>query len=449
MGFEEHSVLGTVSENGKESVTFELPQKPFFNEISQQSQKVVVSVRPLLSPENHIFRPPFYPKLNEYYGREAHFLSDATRSEHDGLGIILDSGSKNPTLYALDTRGLVRELFKTFGIAAKPSPAGLVGLRLIEQMGGVEGCRVFKIAGVRQLIKDNPPDRSFTRSAAMTTIGQLDSQSGHPRFSKYENLYIESREAGKLKPEHAFQYLLKRGVFRPGLKLVCPQCELDNWFHLDDARTVSKCEYCGREFNVSTQLRDRDWAYRRSGLFGRDDNQKGGIPVALLLQQVHTSLHDHLFAFTTGTDLEPLSANIQKCESDFIILTEALREPRLQIAIGECKAQKPIEADDVAKLGRVADVIEASGDCDVFVIFAKTSAFTPEEVRRCQSIQGQHRRRVILLSDRELEPYFVYEEQKEKLRNRPYANSFSEMANATQVLYFGEANVASEGTVHA
>lgn len=436
MGFEEQSVLGTVSENGQQAVTFELPEKPFFNELELHSQKVVVSVHPLVTTDNVIFRPPFCPKLNEYYGREAYFLYNAVRSEHHGLGIIVDISTKSLTLHALETRTLVKKIFETHGIAAKPSPAGLVGLRLIEQMGGVQGCRVFKIAGVRNLIKDFPPDRSFTRSAALMKIGQVDPQTGKPNFSKYERLFIEYREGTQAKPEHAFQYLLKCGVFRPGLRLVCPHCELENWFHLDEARAVSKCEYCGRDFNVATQLRDRDWAYRRSGLFGRDDNQGGGIPVALLLQQVHTALHDHIFAFTTGTELEPIKANIQKCESDFVILAEALGEPRLQVAIGECKGQKTIETDDVTKLGRVADVLDAAGDCDVFVLFAKTSTFTPEEIERCKAIQGQYRRRVIMLSDRELEPYFIYEATRAQLQNRTYANSFADMANATHVLYF-------------
>lgn len=44
---------------------------------------------------------------------------------------------------------------------ARPSPAGLVSARLIDQMGGLEGCRVFKIAGVRSLIKKYNACREF------------------------------------------------------------------------------------------------------------------------------------------------------------------------------------------------------------------------------------------------------------------------------------------------
>jgi hypothetical protein len=42
------------------------------------------------------------------------------------------------------------------------------------------------------------------------------------------------------------------------------------------AKSSTTCPYCGFECNVLPQLRDRNWAYRRSGLFGRKDHQCGG-----------------------------------------------------------------------------------------------------------------------------------------------------------------------------
>ncbi len=282
VAFEERSILGLVSDDDRTSATFELPPKPFFDEPSFYMQKVVVSVRSLMPTENVVLQPPFLPLLNEYYGREIHTYN-TVRSEREGVGIITDLTTHSLTIRALDVRTLVKRIFETFGISAKPSPPGLVGLRLIEQMGGLQGCRVFKIAGVRELIHRYSPDQSFTRSSAVVTIGNIDQASGVPRFSAYERPFIEPRERQDLKPEDAFTYLLKKGVFRAGLRFLCENCELESCVHLDDARTISRCEYCGKEFNVTPQLRDRDWAYRRSGLFGRDDHQGGGITVALTL----------------------------------------------------------------------------------------------------------------------------------------------------------------------
>lgn len=291
MGFEEQSVLGTVSENGGVAATFELPAKPFDDDVRLHTQHLVVSVHPLVTTENVVLKPPFFPRLNEYYGRDAYFDYDKVRSEREGLGIITGVTQSDLTIRALDVRSLVKRIFEACGISAKPSPAGLVGLRLIEQMGGLQGCRVFKIGGVRDLIRKYSPDQFFTRSGAVTAIGRLDPESRRPRFSEYRSLYIEGRA---VTPEGAFSYLLKRGVFRVGLRLLCPNCELENWVHLDEIRTISRCEYCGRDFNITGQLKDRDWAFRRSGLFGRDDHQGGGIPVVLTLQQLQTALHSHV-----------------------------------------------------------------------------------------------------------------------------------------------------------
>jgi hypothetical protein len=436
MGFEEHSILGTVSEEGRVAVTFELPEKPFFDDATLHTQNVVVSVHPLVPSANLVLKPPFLPQLNEYYGREAYFLYNAVRSERDGIGIITEVTTNTLTIRALDVRVLVRKIFETFGITASSSPAGLVVQRLIEQMGGLQGCRVFKIGGVRQLIRDYPPDKSFTRSNAIMTIRQEDSASGHVGFSQHERLFIEARERGNLKPEDAFHYLLKKGVFRVGLRLLCPNCELDGWVPLDDVRTLSRCEYCGKDFNITPQLRDRDWAYRRSGLFGRDDHQGGGIPVALTLQQLETALHSRSIAYKAGTELVPDTARIQRCETDFVLLAESPREKALQIAIGESKGRKEITEDDARHMGLVADALEEGSTCEPFIVFSKTSAFTLEEVERCRLAQGRYRLRVILLSDRELEPYFLYERAAKEFEIRTTAISFEDMAQATQNIYF-------------
>lgn len=445
MGFEEKSVLGTVSDNGRISATFELPPKPFFDEVALHTQNVVVSVHPLVKTENVVLKPPFLPQLNEYYGREAYFIYNAVRSEREGIGIVTGITTTSLTIDALDVRTLVKKIFEAFGISAKPSPAGLIGLRLIEQMGGLQGCRVFKIAGVRELIRAHRPDQSFTQSCAITTIRQVDPVSGKPRFSDHESLVIEARDRSPLKPKDAFSYLLKRGVFRAGLRLVCSNCELENWVHLDDARTISRCEYCGKDFNITPQLRDRDWAYRRSGLFGRDDHQGGGIPVALTLQQLQTTLHMSILAYTTGTELEPTTAKIQKCETDFVLLVESLREKTLQVAIGECKGNKEIAADDVQKMALVADALIEGEGCEVFVVFSKTSPFTPEEIERCKLAQGRYQQRVILLSDRELEPYFLYEQAEREFEIERSVISLEGMAQATQNIYFNPKPKARTG----
>jgi hypothetical protein len=330
---------------------------------------------------------------------------------------------------------------------AKPSPAGLVSTRLIEQMGGLQGCRVFKIGGVRSLIKKYTPGESFERTEAVTMIGNNDPVTNLPRFDPYKSLHIEQRDKRDLKPEDAFLYLLKKGVFRAGLKLACPTCQLDFWVTLDDAKSTTPCPYCGFEFNVLPQLRDRNWAYRRSGLFGREDNQKGGIPVAVTLQQLDTMLHERLQAYAPGIELKPDSAPIEDCETDLVMLASSFghSEKPLELVIAECKdSGGEITADDVRKLTKVAEALEES-PCDVFILFSKCGRFTHDEVERCKQARRKlfehegkthYANNVIMLSERELEPYLFYQQLEKEFEIQPYVHTFEDLAINTVNIYF-------------
>jgi hypothetical protein len=149
------------------------------------------------------------------------------------------------------------------------------------------------------------------------------------------------------------------------------------WVSLDDVRTQTTCEHCGQDFKVTPQLRDRDWRYRRSGLFGRDNYQEGEIPVALTLLQIQTSLHLHDMLCTTALEIEPAGAPVQKCESDFVIITQQHTNHKVQITIGECKNRGEITEDDVAKLRMVAEADMANTTHTVFYALRRKAPQQP------------------------------------------------------------------------
>jgi hypothetical protein len=437
MRFARKPVLAVLDE-GRESstATFQLPEGPFLNDFSYHTQEVVISVRPLIdlpSESSTTFWVPFIPELNPYYMGNA-VLTDA-RSETDGLGAISSVTTGDMTIFSLKKMELLETIFKTFGISARPSTAGRLATGLIRQMGGIQGCRVFKIPGVRQLIEHHGPLQSFTRSNAIQIIRQQDLETGKVGFDDYENLFIESRSVGKLTPSDVFTFLLKKEVFSVGLELRCPNCQLSFWLHIDDVATEVPCDLCRIRFNITPELKDRDWAYRRSGIFGKEDHQQGSIPVALTIQQLDTALAlTRKKIWVTAMELTPTLATIDPCETDFIVLTEGFND-RLQIAVGECKSRGEITEKDVSNLRKVADALPTER-FEAFVIFSKTAPFTNDEISRCRQAQSSAGLRVILLSDRELEPYFTYERAAKEFNVNPTAISLEDMARNSNDIYF-------------
>jgi hypothetical protein len=436
------SVLTSTGKEGRgqSSVAFQLPKKPFFSDVELYRQHLFASLSPFIGfqeDESTTFVTPFIPELNEFYGRKVHFGWNEVRAESEGIGILTKVTRDHLKINALPTQQLISKVFEVFGIAAEMSEPGRIARRMIEQLGGIQGCRVFKISGVRKLIGDYGPLESFTRSGAIQIIGNNDPSTGIPRFSQYEDLFIEYRESRKLKPQDALEFLLKKGVFRVGLALKCPVCELSFWTHLDAVKTTAECELCGAEFNVTPQLRDRDWAYRRSGLFGRTDHQLGSIPVALTLQQLHTILGPEMI-YTTAMNLAPLTARVNKCETDFVVLAQknTWQSDKPQLAIGEAKDDGGEITDaDVANLILIADSLPKRR-LETYIVFAKTSSFRPDEIERCKRAQEEYRNRVILLSGRELEPYHVYERTAEEFEIDSSAISLEDLATATRNIYF-------------
>jgi hypothetical protein len=384
---DERYALGFATDHGGQtSVRVQLPEKPFSED---WSQRVVVSVTAENVGESCL-TPPFEPRLNTFYGGDV-----PARSELDGLGFIIPSAQQQMELRAIAFDELVCGIFQTYGIKASLSDAGKVTRRLISQMGGLDGCQVFKIAGVRNLIKKYTPDKSFKRSAAIDLIHNFDEQAKKPRFDEYKWLYKDAHEA--------FRELLGKEVFRAGLELCCPTCGLKPWVPLEDLKSEIECVYCGATFNVLPQLRDRDWAYRRSGLFGRDDNQLGGIPVALTLLQLEAVLKSgQVYAWTSCMDLEPDTTAIDKCEMDFVVVARSFGSESPQLVLGECKdAGGSITSRDVDNLTQVAKALKDRA-FDVFLVFSKCGKFTESEINEIKLCHAA-RNNVILFSQRELE----------------------------------------------
>lgn len=444
-----HDVVPSFVDSGtRQKASFSILQKPFDDDWNAKNQQYIVEVTARqygeLPVDGLTFNRPYVPHMNEFYGRNFQFEYDKARVSEDSLnrgkmGIIRDVNDQQLSINAISTHDWIRAFFKSLGIKAARSNPGFLCSRLITQLEGTQGCRVFKIKGARELLRKYGPDKSFVRGEAERCIGGFDEATGKMNFDLYKGLFIEARKESELTPEHVFNYLLSHNVFRPGLEFKCPNCELESWVHLDEIKTISDCVYCGHSFHVGIQLKNRgDWKYRRTGLFGKVDNQLGAIPVSMTLQQLETALHGHLLMASTSLEFDPDGADIEKCEVDFLAVVsgaKGIREHPVQIILGEAKTHSEFNLDDVRKLKKLAGAIPPD-IAQVFILFAKTDTFTENEINLAKQINSEHEFKVILWSDRELEPYDVYERSKDGEGKHIYATSITEMARITHQLWF-------------
>lgn len=453
MHFGRASTLGVVGTDfGKPKISFSLDNKPFSSDSWFHTQHLVASlsfVGGLYGDEQHTFVPPYVPELNEFFGRSQH-LYNTIRSEPGRIGMVVDAADPSSSLYALSISELFEKIFEMAGFKSKLSGGGLIARQLIAQLGGVDGARAFKIPGVRRLLKTYGPSDTFTKNGALQLIGGKDPENPGAKFADHENLYIEPRPPGtKLEPEAVFTHLVAKGLFRIGAELKCPHCRLDSWIALDVLKQSVVCELCGHEFDATRQLVGATWHYRRSGLLGAERNAQGAVPVLLTLQQFHVNLkglwHDAVYSPSLDLESEALG-DPPKCEIDFVWLIPRSYPDRVVVILGECKDRGgkkdgakytgTVDGKDIDHLQRVADALPRRR-FETFIILAKLCPFTADEIALAKTLNDGHRRRVILLTARELEPFHFYDRTKLEYKGiKEYGSTAQDMANNTAKMYF-------------
>lgn len=441
------SVLGVVGhDRPKPRISFALSDKPFSGDIWFHTQHLVASVScgvRLDQDDQYTLAPPYVPELNERCARTMHFRYDAIRLEPGRVALIIDAADKDAFLYALPVAELMEWLFTLAGYRASLSGAGLIARQLIARLGGVQGARVFKIPGVRRLLRTHGPTAAFTRKSALDLIGSRDPDNPTVSFGDHERLYIEPRSDGNLRPSDVFEYLVEKGVFRIGAELTCPNCRMANWTALDALKQKIICELCGSEHDVTRQLVNGHWHYRRSGIMGAERNAQGAVPVALTLQQLDANL-DLMSGsmYSTSLDLAPDDGfTLPKCEVDFVWVVPRPYRRRTVVILGECKDRGPIPQNDfqrdVDNLRRVADALPEHR-FKTFMLLAKLAPFTADEVQCARTLNDAHRLRAILLTARELEPYSIYERAPSTAAPQHHDATADGLARATFEMYFRE-----------
>jgi hypothetical protein len=139
--------------------------------------------------------------------------------------------------------------------------------------------------------------------------------------------------------------------------------------------------------------------------------------------------------YAAATKLEPNGADIAACETDFIFVAPTRGGGKVQLAIGECKTRRPIEERDVDNLLRVARSFPPE-QFDIFLVFAKLADFTEYELQAILRVNEGDDHRAILFTERELEPWFVYERTEKIFDIEKVVISLQDLADVTHTVFY-------------
>jgi len=493
--FNDAQTLASIDKtNDGYKISFSLPEIPKVNRqnprIEHQSFITSIGVSTSLGstgeedayPE-HTLKPPFIRELNGFYGRSIIGNPFKFRVEEYGIRIITECSEYSLSLSPVSYESIISQIFNLAGLKVEISQPGILTKHILQKLNGVEGGRLLKIAGVRRLFDSLKRDDFITQSAASQIIfrkcsfletelkaifkndyddlisqyfvfksetGRFTWKAGINKaidisdervkelfmgdFRKFENVFSPYGIGPKLKTGDVFRILLRKEFLRAGLELTCDHCKLRTWLSLREIDDYWVCNYCGGRNQTSLHLSNEcHWKYRKSGLFAKDNNQEGAIPVILTLLQFHRRLSFSSYGYSPALKIKGNSVN---CEIDLCILQN--QNMGFEIGIAECKSEGgEITLDDIQKFKSVHDQLDKIGiRCSL--IFSKTAdSFRSEEIDLFKKLASE-KVKCILFLNKELEPHELYEGYETHELVTKYASTLETMAWNSHKVYLSE-----------
>jgi hypothetical protein len=183
-------------------------------------------------------------------------------------------------------------------------------------------------------------------------------------------------EAGSQK-RNPHDYLIKRGVFRLGLRIQCPHCLRKSWYPLESIRDSFTCPKCLDVFNAVGKLDSSTWSYKTTGPFSVANYAEGAYAVLLTLD----FLDGHKL---TGMRITPTTSFIaeahdrKKLEADFAAFWQdsVYGEKNDGLLFGECKTYGKFKNADFERMRYLANTFPGS----VLVFSTLRKSLTQQEM---------------------------------------------------------------------
>lgn len=272
--------------------------------------------------DEHTWRLPWLnPKCDEYINVSVgHGLGlTATRVSKQGIAAIKRGERDSLSLHEPQVKDVLNAFLKGYGFNYRQtSSPGLALERILEQMGGLFGCRAFQNPGIREVIERLSNGAPMHVETVRRTILRNNSVSRKEQIRKAQDALLED--------------LIQKRVLRQGLELQCQRCQRRSWYALDEFGDEFKCKRCFHTQLVG-MLGKNPWQYVSDGLFTLPGKMAGCLAAATALVCLRHFLDE---GFKIAPSFE-YNDGANDSERDFAVLTSAFLEDNVEVIFGECK----------------------------------------------------------------------------------------------------------------
>jgi hypothetical protein len=273
------------------------------------------------------------------------------------------------------------------------------------------------------LKQSNPVYRNEQKSAVKRSdeVAAVDWTTIQRYFNIGSNEYLKKSFAEKI-----IAWMIKYDLVKVGTKMTCNHCFNKQWLVANEIKDKIECSACFSELQLPlNSFHHLDWSYLVNLLFGRAIDQGFLTTVLTLHFLIHENQHldsdENMTYFSPGIDV--FKDKSQICELDFFVVSEGEK------IIGECKIGHDVTPEEISKLIKMGEVIEA----DV-AVFSTIGFFSEDCLKQIKEQADKTTLKLVVLQKDELLNQAYLRQIKHKRTGKSYRQIFVESVTGNQFI---------------
>lgn len=299
---------------------------------------------------------------------------DQVRVSDKGLVFCPDSKDDVIAIRPVPVEKVVDVIFDKAGFKRRPSSPGIFVHKILQMMGGIDDCRVFKIKGVREALATMNKDQGEVIVNRKKIRGEIakarpmmgnairdiikstrkdDNDSQNWISEIYEDLVLYSGQPRPLTPEVIFNHLIDKKLIIVGRKFKCVNCTIEDWYKIGTFSETFQCTHCRFSQDIP-RIDDSNWFYKTEGLVAISDEGRGSLPVIVSLWRLsyHASMGGQ--HFVTSFEIGDKSSDNFDKELDFFFFKVDNFTKTIEVVLGEARNYVEYKPKEVIKTLKIA-----------------------------------------------------------------------------------------------